>query len=222
MRNDRRGTRKGSEYPAGPSDMGDLGGIPPAGGCPHASGSACGRPMSGAGHTPGSIPPHLGRIPHTGSPEAWDLPDPAVGASDGRLRCAYRFRPVGVAGFSTMRYVAGCLPASPSADRLPSRLGATYPSMPRASGSAGSRPPQYPASVGTVPSCALQHCRNPSGLVPVTARSGSVRLLRAFPSGFAPARIVRLALLRLQIPLRRAGRRRPVPTALPITNPIVA
>ena len=80
-------------------DAGDFGPIPPTGGHPQTAGSGCTRLMFGVGNTPGPIPLRLGRVPHAEPSEAGDLPDPAVGASDSRLHCAYRFRPMGVAGF---------------------------------------------------------------------------------------------------------------------------
>ena len=81
--------------------------------------------------------------------------DPAVGSLRQPLALRiHRTGPAGVASFSTIRPVAGCLSRSRVAACLPSRPGATYPSTPRCSRSVKSRSLQYPASASTVAGCA--------------------------------------------------------------------
>ena len=84
---------------------------------PHIARSGCRRLMFNARHTKFHSPRALAhprtlkrRNPRT------SLIQP-LGASDSHLRCAYRSRPVGVASFSIIRCVAGCLFVSLSATR---------------------------------------------------------------------------------------------------------
>ena len=135
----RTGHSRGSEASGKTPDGSDSGHVSLASRRPYTARSGCRRLMFSARHTKSHSPRALFR------PRTLNRRNPRtsliqpLGASDSHLRCAYRSRPAGVASFSTIRCVAGCVCASRRAVFFPSRPGATYPSIPRASSSDKSR-----------------------------------------------------------------------------------